>query len=109
MLEQQEKEKADDVALVRLEQFYPLPYKQLEALRKKYTHATEWVWVQDEPENMGPWPFVLRKLRQFPFEVISRKESASPATGYKKAHLSEQKRILDTAFAVPAKSGKNSK
>lgn len=105
----QEEDGRKDVAIVRVEQLYPVPTRQLDAVKSRYKNAKEWIWVQDEPENMGPWPFVLRKLRQFPFEVISRKESSSPATGYKKAHLSEQQRILDMAFAVTAKSDKNSK
>ena len=99
LLEQQEKEKADDVALVRLEQFYPLPYKQLEALRKKYTHATEWVWVQEEPENMGAWGYLLRTAsRILPLQLISRTESASPATGSYKAHEREQRKLVHRVF-----------
>ncbi len=109
LLKRQIEEGRKDIAIVRVEQLYPIPVKQLEAVKSRYKNAKEWIWVQDEPENMGPWPFVIRKLRQFPFEVISRKESSSPATGYKKAHLSEQQRILDTAFAVSAKTDKSSK
>jgi 2-oxoglutarate dehydrogenase E1 component len=109
LLKRRDEENRKDIAIVRLEQLYPLPTLQLDAVYARYKNAKEWLWVQDEPENMGPWPFVMRKLRQIPLQVISRKESASPATGYKKAHLTEQKRILDAAFAVPAKSGKKPK
>ncbi len=95
------RQKADgrkDVAVVRLEQIYPLPTSQIEAIKAKYKNAKEWFWVQDEPENMGPWSFLLRKVRFLPLEVIARHESPSPATGYKKVHLKEQQWILDTAF-----------
>ena len=108
LLKRQKEEGRDDIAVVRLEQIYPLPVQQLKKLQTKYKNATEWLWVQDEPENMGPWSFLLRKLRFLPLDVISRKESASPATGYKKLHIEEQKSILERAF--PAReAGKTKK
>jgi 2-oxoglutarate dehydrogenase E1 component len=98
LLKRQQAEGRKDIAVVRLEQVYPLPTNQLQDLKAKYKNAKEWFWVQDEPENMGPWPFLLRKLRFLPLDVISRPESSSPATGYKKVHLKEQQSILDRAF-----------
>jgi 2-oxoglutarate dehydrogenase E1 component len=56
-------------------------------------------WVQEEPENMGSWSYILRHMRRTNIEVISRKESASPATGFAKVHAKEQQSILDQAFA----------
>jgi 2-oxoglutarate dehydrogenase E1 component len=99
LVKRQEAEGRKDIAVVRLEQIYPLPVEQIEQLKAKYKNASEWFWVQDEPENMGPWSFLLRKCRMLPLEVISRPENASPATGYKKIHLKEQESILDRAFA----------
>ncbi len=99
LLKRQKEEGRADIAIVRLEQIYPLPTQQLEKLKSKYKNAKQWFWVQDEPENMGPWSFLLRKVRFLPLEVISRPESASPATGYKKVHLLEHKSIMERAFA----------
>jgi 2-oxoglutarate dehydrogenase E1 component len=101
LLKRQKEEGRTDIAVVRLEQLYPLPTKQLEALKAKYKSAKEWIWVQDEPENMGPWSFLLRKLRfMFPgLDLISRPENASPATGYKKVHLKEHHYNMERAFA----------
>ncbi|HHG86046.1 MAG TPA: 2-oxoglutarate dehydrogenase E1 component, partial [Bacteroidetes bacterium] len=101
LLEKQEGRQ--DIAVVRLEQIYPVPAQQLAALKKRYAKA-EWYWVQEEPENMGPWPFILRKLRNFDFTLVSRRESSSPATGFKKQHVEEQRRILETSFAKPINS-----
>ncbi len=102
LLKEQEEGKHKNVAVVRMEQIYPLPVKQIAALKEKYSNAKEWVWVQEEPENMGAWSFILRKSRALGLkgiEVISRKESASPATGYKKAHVDEQQGLVKAAFA----------
>ena len=58
------KEKAHDkIAIVRLEQLYPFAEKQLADLKKRYKNASEWTWVQEEPENMGAWSHILRHLR----------------------------------------------
>ncbi|MBD3750627.1 MAG: 2-oxoglutarate dehydrogenase E1 component [Sphingobacteriales bacterium] len=99
LLEEQEKTKRDDIAIVRLEQMYPTPYQQLEKIRTKYKKA-EFLWVQEEPENMGAWPFISRVFRKsdFDFEVISRKPASSPATGFAKQHLAEQAAIVAKAF-----------
>lgn len=99
LLEEQEKTKRDDIAIVRLEQMYPTPYKQLEKIRTKYKKA-EFFWVQEEPENMGAWPFISRVFRKsdFDFDVISRKPASSPATGFAKQHLEEQAAIVAKAF-----------
>lgn len=94
-----QKEGATDVAVVRLEQLYPLPQKQLEALYQKYDKAT-WFWVQEEPLNMGAASFLKMNLGAINFGVISRQPSASTATGYAKVHAQEQAEIVDTAFAI---------
>jgi 2-oxoglutarate dehydrogenase E1 component len=99
LLEKQQKENRRDVAIVRLEQLYPLPYRQLEALHKKYADAT-WFWVQEEPLNMGAAGFLQMNLKAIPFGVISRQASASTATGYGKVHAREQAEIINTAFTI---------
>ena len=84
VLEQKEAQgKGDHVALVRLEQIYPFPEKQIEAIIKKYGKDKKYVWLQEEPENMGAWTFIMKKTRNYEvrFDVISRSESGSPASG----------------------------
>jgi 2-oxoglutarate dehydrogenase E1 component len=93
------KENRTDVAVVRLEQLYPLPIEQLKALKEKYNKAT-WFWVQEEPLNMGAASFLQTQLRAFPFGVIGRQASASTATGYNKVHLQEQMELIETAFSI---------
>lgn len=98
LLDKQEKGNVQDIAIVRLEQLYPLPEAQLRELTKKYAKA-EVVWVQEEPKNNGAWSFLLSRLyEKIPMRVISRKNSASPATGFKKQHLKEQEDIINKAF-----------
>ncbi len=96
LLEKKETDQRDDVAIVRLEQLYPFPEKQAEKLFKKYKYA-KCYWVQEEPLNMGPWQYVLSFYPK-QFELISRKPSASTATGYKKVHDEQQRMIVEKAF-----------
>ena len=97
--ERKQKDKRNDVAIIRLEQIYPLPYKQLEALHHKYKQAT-WFWVQEEPLNMGAASFLRMHLTTINFGIISRQASASTATGYNKVHVQEQAEIVETAFSI---------
>ncbi|MBO9683021.1 MAG: 2-oxoglutarate dehydrogenase E1 component, partial [Flavisolibacter sp.] len=99
LLERQQKENKTDVAIVRLEQIYPLPYKQLEELYKKYNRAT-WFWVQEEPLNMGAASFLQMNLKSINYGIISRQPSAATATGYSKVHAQEQSEIVETAFSI---------
>lgn len=104
LLEKQQKEEINQVAIVRVEQLYPTPVAQMEAVYAKYKNATEAVWVQEEPENMGAWPYLLRRLRKTIFsdiEVISRKESSSTASGFAKQHADQQAYILAKSFELP--------
>ncbi|MEX2589075.1 MAG: 2-oxoglutarate dehydrogenase E1 component [Chitinophagales bacterium] len=97
LLEKQEEDKRKDIAIVRLEQLYPLPYKQMDALIKKYKKA-KFLWVQEEPSNKGAWVYMLSCYRDIDWELVSRKASASPATGYNKIHVEEQEAIINKAF-----------
>ena len=97
--DKQAKDDRKDVAIVRLEQLYPLPVKQLEAIAQKYKGAT-FFWVQEEPLNMGAAAFLQMHLKQINYGVISRNPSASTATGYAKVHTREQQQIIDTAFNI---------
>lgn len=90
----------NSIAIIRLEQLYPLSKTQLTSIKKKYTNATEWVWVQEEPENMGAWTHMLRHLRDWNLSVIARPEGASPATGSSKIHATYQDKIIKRALTV---------
>jgi 2-oxoglutarate dehydrogenase E1 component len=99
LAERKVKDKRNDVALIRMEQLYPLPLKQLNDLYKKYNKAI-WFWVQEEPLNMGAASFLQMNLKTINYGVISRSASASTATGYSKVHAQEQAQIIDTAFSI---------
>ena len=98
LLEEKEANQLKDVAIIRFEQMYPLPKKQLAALKKKYASA-EWCWVQEEPENMGGWAHVLRHASDIKWHYIGRKESASPAVGSSKVHAKQQMDIVKKAVS----------
>ncbi len=99
LAERKVKENRTDVAIVRVEQIYPTPEKQLKALHEKYSKAI-WFWVQEEPLNMGAATFLKMNLNGINFGIISRHSSASTATGYNKIHKVEQEEIVNTAFSV---------
>jgi len=100
LLDEQQKSNRTDVAIVRLEQLHPFPKKQLDAELAKYPKAKIY-WVQEEPENMGYWNYMVRFMRRELEDVVARKPSASPATGYNKVHVKEQKEIVGRAFDKP--------
>ncbi len=98
LFDRQEKDKRKDVAIIRLEQLHPFPTKQVEAELAKYKSA-EVFFVQEEPENMGYWSYVIREFGWSRFsKLIARKKSASPATGFLKVHGEEQAALINRAF-----------
>jgi len=97
LLKKQQEEKRTDVAIIRLEQIYPFPKKQFDALLKKYGKA-ELVWVQEEPANMGAWSYLAVNQSEYGWKCVSRRAAASPATGFPKAHEKEQMEIVEKAF-----------
>jgi 2-oxoglutarate dehydrogenase E1 component len=101
LLEKQQKDEIKHVAIVRVEQLYPTPLAQMQSAYESFEHATEAIWVQEEPENMGAWPYLLRKTRKTVFsnlELISRTESSSTASGFAKQHAEQQALILAKSF-----------
>ena len=99
LLEKKETDNRKDIAIVRMEQIYPLAKGQYQAILDKYKKA-EFVWVQEEPKNMGAWAFVLANYPNGKdLRLISRKQSAATATGFSKIHAQEQKAIVEEAFA----------
>lgn len=97
--EEQKNSNRLDIAIVRLEQQYPFPLKQFQELLKRYENA-QYFWVQEEPENMGYWSYLLsRHLQIFKgFTLVSRPLSASPATGFGARHKKEQQEIITKSF-----------
>ncbi len=96
--EKREQDKRKDIAIIRVEQLHPFPDRQVTKELAKYKNAKVY-WVQEEPENMGYWTYVLRTYREVHMDIISRKPAASPATGYGKMHTKEQAEIVNKAFA----------
>jgi len=98
--------KDDSTAIIFLEQLYPFPEAELAAEMDRHASAREFVWVQEEPANMGAWAFMAPRLERLargkPVLSVKRSASASPATGSHKAHEMEQKTLLTLAFASPA-------
>ena len=98
LLERQEKDKRKDVAIIRLEQLHPFPAKQVDAELAKFKGADVY-FVQEEPENMGYWSYVIREFGWSKFKgLVARKKSASPATGFLKVHGVEQANLINKAF-----------
>lgn len=106
LTEHREKRNSEDTAIIRIEQLYPFPEKQIAAVLKKYSEAEHFIWAQEEPENMGAWTFVARKMKNVPMVYIGRDEAASPATGFAKMHNAETYAILDAVFMPMKKKSK---
>jgi 2-oxoglutarate dehydrogenase E1 component len=100
------------VALVRVEELYPWPHDAVAKIVDSYSGATEVVWAQEEPKNMGAWTYVSPRLRMSTGNVmivryIGRPERASPAEGYASAHKEEQDRIVSEVMAeIAAPAGR---
>lgn len=98
LLEEKEKRKDESIALVRLEQLYPLPKDQMNEIIAKYSEAKTHLWVQEEPLNMGAWRFIHHEYKDVNLRLIARPESGSPATGSSKFHVIRHQKIIDKAF-----------
>jgi 2-oxoglutarate dehydrogenase E1 component len=102
---QREELKRTDTAILRMEQLYPMPLEPLKSALSAYPDGCPVVWVQEEPENMGPWRYLRVNLGEnlfgrFPFSGVTRPASASPATGSANSHKQEQSRLLAQAFGL---------
>lgn len=97
-LEKYKQEKGiENIAIVRVEQLYPLPVEPIAKIVEKY-NTSNLVWAQDEPENMGAWPFISRKLGHLGLKGVTRNESASPAVGLMEIHLQANEKIMKLIF-----------
>jgi len=104
LLEKRGEQGSKEIAILRLEQFYPFPAQMLERTLARYRKAKEWVWVQEESLNMGGWAFVEPRLRAVGFQLkyVGRDTSASPAAGSRLVHLREQRELVEAAFRSAA-------
>ncbi len=99
LLAQQESQEESKIAIIRIEQLYPFPEKQLEKAINRYKKAKQIVWVQEEPANMGAWRFISNLLSdKYELSLIARPASGSPATGSNKFHILRHQKIIDKAF-----------
>src|SRR5699024_3108213 len=94
----------DDVAIIRVEQLYPFPHKEFEAELQQYPNLKEIVWVQDEPQNQGPWFYIQHHIYQNmsagqKLSYAGRAASSSPAVGYLALHNEQLKSLLEQAFS----------
>jgi 2-oxoglutarate dehydrogenase E1 component len=106
LAEHREKNAITDTALVRIEQLHPLPADQMRAVIKKYAKADRYLWVQEEPLNMGAWSYMAMHFNDVKWEVIARPASGAPATGSSKRSANQQIAIIEKAFS---KSTSNTK
>ena len=93
------------VAIARVEQLYPWPFEGVARVLDRYPNATEVVWLQEEPENMGAWNHIKGRLYEAHEDThrvrrVSRQEAASPATGVLAIHQAEQRALFDSALNV---------
>jgi 2-oxoglutarate dehydrogenase E1 component len=104
LLERRAEADHSDVAIVRVEQFYPFNEELLRKTLARYRKARERIWVQEESQNLGGWNFMEPRLRAlgYPVEYVGRDASASPATGSRSVHLREQKELVEAAIVGQA-------
>ncbi|MCV2885297.1 2-oxoglutarate dehydrogenase E1 component [Aestuariibacter sp. AA17] len=105
LLEQRRKNEQTDVAIIRLEQLYPFPKQEVEAVVKQFSHVKDWVWCQEEPQNQGAWYCSQHHFRDAIPEgakltYAGREASASPAVGYISVHNQQQKALVDDALTI---------
>ncbi len=98
LLAKKEKLGAEDVALVRIEQLYPLHAESLEGILTKYSGRKEIIWAQEEPENMGAWSYILRNFRETGIQVVAPVPSGAPAPGSHKMFERIQNGVINKVF-----------
>lgn len=98
LFEEKESKSYNNVAIIRIEQLYPFPHNQMRAIIKKYSNVEKYIWVQEEPFNMGAWTFLFHEFRQISLKLVARPASGSPATGSSKFHQIQQRQLVEKAF-----------
>jgi 2-oxoglutarate dehydrogenase E1 component len=111
LIARQQQISAADTAIVRVEQLYPFPEQMLKKIVGRYKKAASWLWVQEEPENMGAWQFIRSRLGALVKKhlvYVGREASASPATGFPKIYKVQQDGIVDRAVGSHDQAGSDS-
>ena len=103
LIEEKEEKNINDIAFVRIEQLYPFPESQLEELVNKYGKSCNYIWAQEEPQNMGPWSYMLGMWKFSQLICCSRHVSGSPASGSPKVHEIRHKEIIDQVMSYSSK------
>ncbi|NNG02009.1 MAG: 2-oxoglutarate dehydrogenase E1 component [Desulfobacteraceae bacterium] len=101
LIQHRQKLKSSDAAIIRVEQMYPFPEAVLGGYAEKYKKAGHWVWVQEEPENMGAWTYIRPRIESIigrQLNYVGRKAAPSPATGFPAIHRAEQAAISEQTF-----------
>jgi 2-oxoglutarate dehydrogenase E1 component len=98
LLAKKEELNCENIALVRLEQLYPLQADALETIFSKYSNRTQLVWAQEEPENMGAWSYILRNFRDTGIQVVAPVPSGAPAPGSHKMFEKNQNAVINRVF-----------
>jgi len=101
LLDKRDELKRNDVALVRIEQLFPLPIEQLEKIIASYPNAKDYVWAQEEPRNMGAWGFMLMNFNLVPLRVASRNVYSSPAAGSSVRSKARHMKVIESVFNTP--------
>ncbi len=99
LIEKYEDLDAENIAFIRMEQIYPFPENQIKKIIKKYADDCQFIWAQEEPENMGPWSFILRKWKFNTIICCARYESGSPASGSPKVHERRHNAIINQVMS----------
>jgi 2-oxoglutarate dehydrogenase E1 component len=99
LIERREKLEKMNVAIHRVEQISPFPSEEIREIIFNNQQSKRFLWVQDEPANMGVWPYLFRKYPELGLELVSRPESASPAAGLVEKHKRRLERIMDSVFS----------
>jgi len=105
LLEQRRKNEQTDVAIVRIEQLYPFPLDEMQAVVDKYDHVKDWVWCQEEPQNQGAWYSSKHRFDEVmpqgaTITYAGRAASSSPAVGYLAVHNQQQKAVVSQALDI---------
>jgi 2-oxoglutarate dehydrogenase E1 component len=103
LLEVRTAQERNDIALVRIEQLFPLHQEKLDEIITSYPNAEQFIWAQEEPENMGPWPYMLQRFKSVPLEVASQPFFAVPAAGSTARFKARHQAVIDKVFKTDQK------
>jgi 2-oxoglutarate dehydrogenase E1 component len=103
LLEKRTELQREDVALVRIEQLFPLPQNKLEEIIASYPNVVDYVWAQEEPKNMGAWGYMLMNFEQVKLRLASRKAYSAPAAGSSTRSKARHAKVIESVFEAPKK------